>query len=467
MIFRRSVLLVALVTLLGPSVARADELSPDDVKRIVAAEVTDAQHTGLGFVRSLADNVGQRLTGSDGAARGVEWAEVTMKSLGMSNVHREPVRVPHWVRGDELVELTAPRAQRLHAVALGGSVGTTGEGISADVIEVASFAELTALGERARGHIVLFNHPMPRTVDFSGYGSVVPLRTRGATAAARLGAVAVLVRSTGTGMFQLPHTGAVNYDKTVARIPAVALSADDTELVHRLLADSKTVRVHLRLGAADKGMVDSFNVVGDWPGTDHDELVILGAHLDSWDLGTGAIDDAAGCAIVLEAGRLLHTLNVPLRRTLRVVLFMNEEHGLDGARAFAAAHAAEVPHMAAAIEADSGDGRPLGYAVAGEALSLALVGKWVAALPDASWRRVIHADDVGADITPLQTLGVPVLAVDQEVTRYFDWHHTAADTFDKVDPRELAETTAAVAVVAAAAANAKERLPAPTAPHRW
>ena len=461
---RRLLLSLTAVALSSVAVAAPDPSSI--AARLTGAALIDGR--AFATAASLTDRVGPRLAGSAGAARAVDWAVEEMKRAGLSNVHREPVRVPRWVRGEESVELVSPTAQALHAVALGGSVGTAAGGLTAEVIEVTSLAEARVLGARARGKIVLFNKAMERSRrGFDGYGAVVPMRGSGAVEAARLGAVGALIRSVGTGAYRLPHTGGTRYDEKVAKIPFAAVAAEDADLLHRLLEAGAPVKVTMRLGAKFEGEVESANVVGEVPGSGKsDELVLLGAHLDSWDLGTGAIDDAAGCAMVIEAARLIAALGLHPKRTLRVVLFMNEERGLSGARAYAAQHRSELGRHVAAFEADSGAGRPWGFVVAGGSPSLALVQKLAAPLAALRAADVVAGPEGGADLIPLQAAGVPVLGLGQDLTTYFDWHHTAADTLDKIDPIDLALDSAAVSVIGFALADALERLPPPLPPEQ-
>jgi Zn-dependent M28 family amino/carboxypeptidase len=435
-------------------------LAPAQVVDSVAARLVGAALVGGGAyetARGLTDRVGPRLTGSDGAARGVEWALGELRAAGLTNVHTEPVRVERWIRGDAAAEVLAPNRHPLHAVALGGSVGTASAGIAGEVVEVRSFEELSAQGSAVRGKIVLFNRPVTRGGE--GYGQVVPLRHGGAVAAARAGAIAALIRSVGTGAYQLPHTGATEYADGVAKIPFAAITAEDAELMHRL-AQSGPVRVRLRLGAKMAGTVESANVVGEVRGREQPrKIVLLGAHLDSWDLGTGALDDAAGCAIVIEAARLIAHLGAAPRRTVRVVLFMNEERGLSGAKAYAERHRGELGDHAAALEADTGAGKPLGFGVVGGAESVALVQRLVAPLAPMHLGEVKTHRSGGADVSPLQAAGVPILDVTQDGSTYFDWHHTAADTLDKIDPNDLALSAGAVAVLAHALADSTLELP--------
>jgi hypothetical protein len=426
--------------------------------RLIGLAMSDGRAYQL--AESLSDSIGPRPSGSPNAARAVRWAVQQMNALGLKNVHTEAVRVPRWVRGEAEGAVVAPGRQDLHLVALGPSVQTPPEGITADVVEVASFDELKALGEeRVRGKMVLFRHTMQRSHSFEEYGHAVAFRAAGPSLAARLGAAAALVRSVGTGAYRLPHTGALRYEEGVAKIPAAAVSVEDAELIHRLIKSGATVRVHLRLTSHDEGEVDSANVVGELLGRERpQEVVLLGAHLDSWDLGTGAIDDGAGCAIVIDAARLAGAVGRPPRRTIRVVLFMNEEMGLSGARAYAERHAAELSRHVAALEIDSGAGRATGFGALGGAPAVGLLRRLAAPLETLGVAGVVEAQEAGADLTPLMGK-VPALTMEQELFDYFNWHHTAADTFDKIDAMDLAVDTAAVAVMAYGLADAGETLP--------
>ena len=428
--------------------------------RLVGQAMSEGR--ALGIAQSLADGVGARPAGSPGAARAVQWAVQQLKALGFKNVHTEPVKVPHWVRGEASAELIGPSSQPLALTALGPSVATEGDGITADVIEVRGFDELKALGDAAKGKIVLFQHDMKRSHGFEEYGHAVGLRAFGAVAAAKAGAVAALVRSAGTGNYRLPHAGALRYDETVRKIPAAALSVADAELIHRLLATGQRVRMKLKLTSHMEGEVDSANVVGEIPGREKpQEIVLLGAHLDSWDLATGAIDDAAGCAIVMDAARLAGAIGRAPKRTMRVVLFMNEEMGLSGAKAYAEKHASELGKHVAAIEVDSGEGRATGFGAIGGAAAVKLLERLTAPLATLGVTQVVTADEAGADLTPLAGK-VPLFSLEQDMESYFDWHHTAADTFDKIDPLDIAVDTAAVAVVAYGLADGDEKLPMST-----
>jgi hypothetical protein len=454
---------VALAVAAAGDVARgSSDTHAAAAARIIAAETGQGQAYAL--LQHLTDRIGPRLTGSAGAEQAVAWTAERLRSYGLA-VRTEPVTVPRWVRGVEEAQLVAPAPQRLSVTALGGSDPTPAEGITAEVVEAVGLQGLEGLGAPAvRGKIVLFNAPMAAR-GMEGYAAVVGQRTRGAAAAARLGAVAAIVRSVGTLHARLVHTGAMTYEPGGPRIPAAAVAAEDADLIHRLLAQGETVRLRLRLGCQTLPDVESANVVADLPGQKSpEEVVLIGAHLDSWDLGTGAVDDGAGVAMVMETLRLLKALGLEPRRTIRGVLFMNEENGLRGGRAYARDHAHELPRHVAAVETDSGAGRPTGLSATVGPGGLERLSEVVRLL------RPLGADSAvagggGADIDPLHRAGsVPVLGLRLDATRYFDWHHSAADTLDKVDPRELAQGAAALAVVAYVLADMPETLARPPRP---
>ena len=335
----------------------------DTPARLLGATLADGQ--AVTRLADLTDTVGPRLTGSPGAAAAVEWALRAFKADGL-RAWTEPVTVPAWRRGEERAELLAGgavvRSQRLAVTALGNSPGTASDGLTAEVVEVRSLEELAALGEGARGRLVFFNHSMGAG---QGYGDTVRLRTRGPAAASRLGAAGALVRSLATATLRDPHTGMTSWAEGAQPVPAAAVSVEDAELLHRLLARGP-VRVRLTLGSgfASPATVESANVLAEVRGRERpEEVVVIGAHLDSWDLGTGAVDDGAGVVMVMEALRQIARQPVAPRRTVRAVLFMNEENGLEGGLAYAARRAADLAGHVAAIEADAGAGRPLGFSV--------------------------------------------------------------------------------------------------------
>jgi len=464
----RRAALVALASLAAAGaawVAPGTSVSADHASaagRIIGAELVDGQAYAL--LQHLTDRIGPRLTGSAGAEAAVAWAAERLRSYGLA-VRTEKVMVPRWVRGAEEAEIVAPAPQRVLVTALGGSEPTPAEGIAAEVVEAGGLEGLEALDAAAvQGKIVLFNAPM--TVrGMEGYGPAVAQRTRGAVAAARRGAVAAVVRSAGTLSARLVHTGAMSYAEAVPRIPAAAIAAEDADLIHRLLASGETVRLRLRLGCRTLPDVESANVVADLPGRQSPgEIVLIGAHLDSWDLGTGAVDDGAGVAMVMETLRLLRALGLEPRRTIRGVLFMNEENGLRGGKAYAQGHAAELHRHVAALESDSGAGRPTGLSATVGPGGLDMLRRDLALLLRPLGAEEVVAGGGGADIEPLHASAVPLLGLSLDATRYFDWHHSPADTLDKVDPRELALGAAALAVTAYVLAEMPGTLPRPAPP---
>jgi carboxypeptidase Q len=322
------------------------------------------------LTRQLTFEVGPRLAGSEGDRRALSWGERALARAGLDGVRREAVTVPRWERGEAAAYLTGPYPQPLVLAALGGSVGTPEEGMEAEVVRFASLAALaSASADAVKGRIAFIDHQMRRTRDFSGYREAQPARTKGAAAAARLGAVAILIRSVGTSTTRLPHTGRVIYEPGTAPIPAAALASPDADLLADRLAaaagGAEAVRVSLRLTCRMLPDAESANLVAEVRGRElPEEIVLLGAHLDSWDLGPGALDDAAGMGIVVTAARLLAELPRPPRRTVRVVLYGNEEFGLSGAHAYAERHRDELPRHVLAMEADHGSDRV--YEMAGQ-----------------------------------------------------------------------------------------------------
>jgi carboxypeptidase Q len=415
------------------------------------------------WVRELTDRAGPRLAGSPGDRAAVAVALEMLKSIGFANVHAEKVIVPVWARTSESGQVTAPVSQALALTALGESVGTPEGGIEAEVIGVRSFEELEARKSAVPHKIVFFDVSMERTKNGSGYGKAVVYRSEGPSRAGRLGAAAVLVRSIGTDSNRLPHTGALEYAEGAPKIPAAALSIPDANLLARLLARGQPVRVRIALACGMRPDAESANVIGEIPGREvPDEIVVLGAHLDSWDLGRGAIDDGAGCGIVIEAARQIAALPTRPRRTVRLVLFANEENGLAGGKAYAAAHAAELPKHAAALEADSGTGRPLGLSWNAGSSAAPLLTQIAGLLEGLEAGHLTPGGIGGVDVSPLLSAGVPLVGLEQDESTYFDFHHTANDTFDKIVPADLDRASAAAAVAGWCLADAPgpiERIP--------
>jgi carboxypeptidase Q len=422
------------------------------------------------IVRSLTNEVGPRSAGSAGDPRAVEWGVRTLKALGFQNVRAEKVTVPHWDRGAGSGEIVSPWPQPVALTALGGSVATPEGGIEAEVVQVPDLPALEtmepAAAAKLKGKIVFIDKHMQRRKDGSDYGPTVDGRGRGPALAGKLGAAAVLIRSVGTDNNRTPHTGGTRYEEGGPRIPAAALSNPDADLLENQLASGKPVVFRLKLGTRQLPEAESANVIGEIPGREKpDEVVLLACHLDSWDLGTGAIDDGAGCGIMMEAARRIGELGQHPRRTIRVVLFANEEFGLSGARAYAEAHAKELPKHILAGESDFGSGKVfrISSRVAPEAL--AAFDAIAELLAPIGVERGDNEAGGGADLSPMAPARVPVAGLSQDGTYYFDWHHTANDTLDKIDPKDLDQNVAAWAAVAYAAAEMQGDFglaPAPT-----
>jgi len=444
-----------------PEVAPKPSPAPD-AAAAATARLTSLVERALGdnqaivTLRGLIDVAPKRLSGSPGAAAAVHWALVHMREQGLQNVRAEPCAVPCWQRGEERAELAGAAPQPLRVTALGGSINTPPDGVEAEVVEVRSFEQLQELGQRAAGKIVFFNRPMPRALRRPGqaYGEAVPQRSNGAIEAGKVGAVAALVRSMTTAIDGYPHTGAMNYDDAVPKVPAAAIATADAELLAAALAKGP-VRVRLWLGCRTGEDVPGANVVGELVGRERpDEVVLIGGHLDAWDLGEGAHDDGAGVAHVLEAARLLSACGVQPARTIRVVLFANEENGLHGATAYGVAHADELARHVAAIETDAGGFTPIGFSCSLRDAAADAVKTLFAPLQEIGAGTFVGgAGAGGADLAPLHAVDVPCFGLWVDGQKYFDYHHTAADTLAMVNERELALGAAVVAWAASVLAD--------------
>ena len=400
----------------------------------------------------IGDTFGNRLSGSQSLEDALQWAVAEMKRDGLENVHTEPVKVPHWVRGLESAEIVAPRRQRLAMLGLGNSVGTPASGVEGNVLIVRSFDELDAAGTAAKGRIVLFNVP------FTNYGETVQFRSNGPSRAAALGAAAVLVRSVGPPGLRLPHTGALRYAEGAPQIPAAAISTEDADKLQRMQDRGTPARVLLKMDAKFLPDADSFNVVGELRGRERpDEVVLVSGHFDSWDVGTGSTDDGGGCVVSWEALRLMKKLNLRPRRTVRVVLWTNEENGTRGALAYRDRHKDELANHVLMFESDGGVFRPTGFGFSGSDAARAKVTD-IAALLRGIQADHISATGEGADIGPsVQAANIPAMSLDVD-GNYFLIHHTDADTIDKIDPMDMSRASAAIAVMAYVIAEMPDRL---------
>src|SRR6266545_3803364 len=421
-------------------------------------------------VAHLANNIGPRLSGSAQAAKSVQYIASELKALGCE-VQLERVMVPHWVRGEETAALVQfpgqadNTTQKIVLCALGGSVATPADGITAELITVKNFDELKLLSrDKVAGKIVLFNYPFDKQMAAEGrggeaYGEAVVYRADGPSAAARQGAVACLIRSVGGADYRLPHTGQTDYVSDAPKIPAGAVTAEDADLIADLVRQGP-VKMKLLLTPQTLPDVESANVIADIKGSEHPEqVIVVSGHLDSWDLGTGAIDDGAGVAVSMEAANLVQKLHLKPKRTIRVIAWMNEENGLAGSKQYAKDHEKEWMNHFAAMETDGGADHPLGINIKGKP-EVKKTFAPVAAILQASGAGMLNlVEHCGADIGPMEKAGVPAFSPIQDSRFYFNYHHTAADTLDKIVPKELAENSAVVAVAAYALANMEQPLP--------
>ncbi len=393
------------------------------------------------LLTELTSKAPHRLSGSAGAAKAVEVTKEMMERLGFDNVHLEKVMVPHWVRGsvETAVAFSGGQEFPLTICALGGSIATPEEGITAGVIEVQSFDEVRALGEKAKGKIIFYNRPMDPTKlnTFEAYGGAVNQRSQGAIEGAKVGALAVLVRSMTLRLDDVPHTGMMSYNDTIPKIPAAAISTMDANWLSDMLRRKMVLTVRMNLSCETLPDAESANVVGEITGSERpEEIIVVGGHLDAWDKGSGAHDDGAGCMQAIEAVSLIKRLGLKPKRTIRAVMFMNEENGTRGGKAYPVAPERKGEKHIAAMESDAGGHAPRGIGVQADSVVLAKVLRWKPLFEQ------LLAGDVGAgyggvDIGPLIATGVPGFGLRPETHRYFDYHHSDNDTIDKVHPREL------------------------------
>lgn len=430
--------------------ASLTETYRETADRILEAAMADEE--GFEKLSHLTTSIGHRLSGSQRLERAIEWAYGEMRREKLDNVRKLPVQVPHWVRGREYARVVSPVEKSISILGLGLSIATPGGSLTAPVVAVRSFEELAALGrDSVQGKIVLY------AVPWMGYRETVRYRASGASRAADLGAVAALVRSATGRSLYTPHTGALRYDEDSPRIPAAAVTVEDAEWMARLNASGREVRVELSMEARTLPDVESFNILAEIEGRENpEEVVVMGGHFDSWDVGQGAHDDGASCIAAWQALTVIRRLGLSPRRTLRVVLWTNEENGLRGARAYREWLGDQVGTHVAAIEMDGGAERPVGFGLGlragqtdapdelydGALATLRQIGALVAPIEATE----ITRGGGGADIGPLMAEGVPGLGLRTVGEHYFDWHHTEADTLDKVDPDNLRRAIGLLAV---------------------
>jgi carboxypeptidase Q len=423
-----------------------------NAQRLIAA----AQADSFAWERlaEITDTFGQRISGSDNLNRAIAWAQEAMKKDGLENVHTERVMVPRWIRGAESLEIVNPPLHNVPMLGLGGSVATPPGGIEADVMVVSTREELAKRAAEAKGKIVLFNVP------YTNYGETVAYRAGGASMAAKVGAVAALVRSVGPIGLRTPHTGGMNYEENVAKIPTAAIPVEDTNRIQRLVNRGIKVRLRLKMEAKFDPDAESFNTIGEIRGSEKpNEIILVGGHFDSWDPGMGASDDAVGCVVTWEAARLMKKLNIRPKRTVRVVLFTNEENGTRGGNGYRDQHSAEAANHVMTVESDDGVFAPGSLGFTGSEAARKVIGE-IATLLTPLGMQQITGGGGGADIGPISALGkVPMLAFNGDSNKYFTIHHTPADTIDRIDPKDVSTAAASLAAMIYVVAEMPQVLP--------
>lgn len=436
----------------------AQSVIEDEHKENARSLIKSAMESDLAWERLtyMADTFGPRFNGSENLENSLDWIIETMKNDGFDNVWEQPVMVPHWVRGEESATLISPREQDLPMLSLGGSIATPEDGITASVIVVKSFEELEKVKDQVEGKIVLFN------AEFTSYGRTVQYRMNGAVEAAKHGAVASIIRSVTPYSMQTPHTGTMNYDDEVKKIPHAAITIEDAMMLQRLYDRGEDIRVNLKISAETLPDAESRNVIAEIKGTEYpDEIIVLGGHIDSWDVGQGVMDDGGGSIAAWEAVRLMNELGIKPKRTIRVVLWTNEENGLRGANEYhrwVKEDERSLENHVLAMESDAGVFDPIGFGFSGSEQAYEILSEIGKTLEPIESGKVTKGGG-GADIGPLMQDGVPGMGLVVDGSRYFWYHHTAADTMDKLDKEDFNECVATMAVFAYAVADIDERLP--------
>lgn len=423
----------------------------DDAQKIIETCLNNEE--GFERLAELCDTFGPRFTGSQNLEDAIDWILEKMENDGLSNVHGEKVKVPRWIRGNESLELIKPFAKDMHILGLGGSIGTPKKGIRGEVFVVKSFDDLETNADKAKGKIVLFNVP------FTTYGKTVKYRYGGASAAAKAGARASLVRSIGPFSMNTPHTGGMRYEDDVNKIPHAAITLEDAAMFQRIQDRGGSVTVKLKMDGHFIPDGWSRNVIAELQGSEFpEEVIVMGGHIDSWDVGQGAMDDAGGCVAAWEAIRLLKDLGMQPKRTIRVVMWTNEENGLRGGKTYRDEHMDELDDHILAIESDGGVFSPEGFGFTGSDEARLMV-KDIAQLLEPLGSNFIGDSGGGADIGPIMSEGVPGMGLRVDSSKYFWYHHTNADAMDKLDKDEFNRCVATLAVMAYVVADMDKRLP--------
>ncbi|MCL1141460.1 M20/M25/M40 family metallo-hydrolase [Shewanella gaetbuli] len=452
----KSASLIALFTLVLFGCQQTTKINNDPIKatinnsedaKISQQLAQQALQSNLAYdlVESLTVEVGPRLAGTDKDLQAVDWAIHNLKSLGFDKVYKESVQVPAWSRGKAVASIVSPFEQPLVITALGGSVSTPEKGIQAPIIRFDTLSDLIAASNKdVEGKIVFIDHQTEKHKDGRGYGITVGARSKGAVEAAKKGAMAIVIRSIGTDHDRMAHTGMMRYQEDVPKIPAAAMSIPDAELINGMLKRDPNIIMSLNMSSKNLGVATSYNVIAEVTGhSKPEEIVLIGAHLDSWDEGTGAIDDGAGVAIVTAAAKLIQDLPKKPARTIRVVLYAAEEVGLVGGKAYAAEHSEELSKHYIAAESDFGAGPVYQIDFNVAPTSFSQIQHQVSAITQIGVALGTNTASGGPDVSMLPKLGVPVASLKQDGTDYFDYHHTPNDTLDKIDPKALAQNVAA------------------------
>ena len=418
---------------------------------IIDKAMSDSQ--GYDRLGEMLDTFGPRFSGSTNLEKSLEWIIDEMKKDGLENVHGEEVMVPKWIRGKESAVMTAPWKKDLAVLGLGGSVGTGSKGLSGEVFVVNSFDDLNARAGEAKGKIILYNVP------FTTYGETVQYRYRGASEAAKVGGIASLIRSVGPYSMNTPHTGTSAYEDGVKKIPHAAITLEDAAMMGRMSKRGITIKVSLYMEGRFVDDVPSQNVMGEIIGSEYpDEVIVLGGHIDSWDVGQGAHDDGGGCVASWQAVKLIKDLGLKPKRTIRAVMWTNEENGLRGGEAYRDEHLNELDNHILAMESDAGVFKPSGFGFSGPDESLKILQDIGTLLYRIDSGKITKGGG-GADIGPIMREGVPGMGLKVDGSRYFWYHHTNADTFDKVDKDEFNRCVATMAVMAYVVADMDMKLP--------
>ena len=445
-------IILPLCLLLTSLIGHAQHQDDQAIKKIFDTALTRGQSYSM--LKYLSETIGPRLSGSAGAAAGVEWGKQTMENAGFDSVWLQPVMVPHWVRGQKEIARIVNSKKRgtieMNICALGGSIGTGPAGILSSVLEVKSFEDLKKLGAKnITGKIIFFNRSMDATLirTFDAYGGAVDQRVNGAREAAKYGAAAVVVRSMSLDAEDYPHTGTMRYDSSGVKIPAVAISTNDADLLSKLVAEDKNVQFYFETHCQTLPDVLSYNVIGEIKGSQYPgEIILASGHLDSWDLAQGAHDDGAGCVHAIEALRIFKIMDYKPKRTIRAVLFMNEENGLRGGDEYARCAKQNNEKHIVALESDEGGFTPRGFSMTASEHTKNKIKTWKNLLEPYGLTD-FNSEGGGADIGPLESQGVPLIGFLPDSQRYFRYHHTKEDTFDKINKRELEMGSASIAAL--------------------